>query len=397
MVADSMILNNDFDLKKYEFPTGSCRPGRKVIKNKIHYTYTVNNISSFADTINVILQRMKLCKKIPHQLWYRGHADSKYVLLPTLLREYTASAHESSSLIEYHRSNIEDFLIKSHGASELQQHRGVLYKNALIECIAEMQHYRVPTNLLDWSENPFVSLYFACENVIQRKETLNGTVYVLNPHLYNVTRAHIIKQFLKLSGNHKTSEQKRNEETIISKGNLLPYMGVPYNIESDHLRDFVYGPDISTLFPEKDRVQTNPLDEYRTYQDMSDRKPIYAPLFPIAIQVPRTTPRMQSQSGTFVAFNLCTQPTQGDERFLGFSHVELEEIQKFYLECDNIDCLDVGQESKGVKVPFLYRIDLKQEHPSEFSEFLEAIAITEEKLYPELYRIGAKIQRSNPL
>lgn len=50
-----------------------------------------------------------------------------------------------------------------------------------------MQHYGVPTRLLDWSENPLVALYFAVEN--KDKET-DAAIWMLRPNKLN-THAHI--------------------------------------------------------------------------------------------------------------------------------------------------------------------------------------------------------------
>ena len=44
------------------------------------------------------------------------------------------------------------------------------------------QHYGVPTRLLDWSENPLVALYFACEDNSQKEDAV---VWMLNRLNYN--------------------------------------------------------------------------------------------------------------------------------------------------------------------------------------------------------------------
>ena len=52
-----------------------------------------------------------------------------------------------------------------------------------MELLFFMQHFGVPTRLLDWSENPFVALFFALENALWEKDidAVDSAVWVVEP------------------------------------------------------------------------------------------------------------------------------------------------------------------------------------------------------------------------
>lgn len=110
--------------------------------------------------------------------WYRGHgAATKYRLVPTLYRHPTERKLEM--LLEIERRMLDDFWRQSvlHPPGPLQANRlGQLFY---------VQHYGVPTRLLDWTSNPFIALYFALTDDRRRSKGEGAAVWILDPVSWN--------------------------------------------------------------------------------------------------------------------------------------------------------------------------------------------------------------------
>lgn len=104
----------------------------------------------------------------PGTIWFRGHADATWNLLPGFMRA-TSDTSETTLLNRFRQS-----------AAMLADRRPTtsFYWTFL------MQHYGVPTRLLDWSESPLISMYFAVEDWAKRADT-DAALWCLWPTVLN--------------------------------------------------------------------------------------------------------------------------------------------------------------------------------------------------------------------
>lgn len=118
----------------------------------------MDKIESVAD----YLAQLKALKRTPGQMpWYRGHADCSWSLLPAYQR--LRNPAPESVLINRFRQN----------ANLLITHR----PKSNFEWLFLMQHYGVPTRLLDWTESPLIALYFA----VMGEPRKSGAIWALDP------------------------------------------------------------------------------------------------------------------------------------------------------------------------------------------------------------------------
>jgi len=101
--------------------------------------------------------------------WYRGMKKGTYHLVPAYLRDARLSGKEHNLMARFTRQ----------GARFLDS-------RDKWERLAFMQHFGVPTKLMDWSTNVTAALYFALAfDVDSRQELQHPCVWVLNPFCLN--------------------------------------------------------------------------------------------------------------------------------------------------------------------------------------------------------------------
>ena len=108
-------------------------------KVEIHFLSSVSSVSRFISSLQL---------DEDESLFFRGHSDANYILLPSIMRTQKLCTHEHNLYNELQIECPDEFeKCKTH-----------------LEKLVKMQHYGLPTRLLDITKNLLVALYFSCES-----------------------------------------------------------------------------------------------------------------------------------------------------------------------------------------------------------------------------------------
>ena len=106
-----------------------------------------NVVTSVSDFIAKIAPILEECDGT--EIFYRGHADETWTLLPSIFRT-------PPNRVEKEHLLFRDMVV--HEPQSFSECKSAL------DYLVQMQHYELPTRLLDVTMNPLVALYFACQS-----------------------------------------------------------------------------------------------------------------------------------------------------------------------------------------------------------------------------------------
>lgn len=153
-------------------------------------------------TWNKFLSEVKTAKEQlgnPEIVWFRGQWNSIYYLLPSLLRYENGLEKEQSLFHTFKRF-----------ADKVFQSRESDW-----ETLFDMQHYHIPTRLIDWTESFGIALYFATYYNKLKNSEKDAAIYLLDPVKLN-----------QISGKNEVLKIPREEDNFSYTG--IYWKNIPF-------------------------------------------------------------------------------------------------------------------------------------------------------------------------
>ena len=285
--------------------------------------------------------------------WYRGQSDKAWPLKPALFRNVGRKKRYNFLCQAY-----QDFVALSADSAEL---RGNIRTEA--DWISYMQHYLIPTNFLDWTEQPLSALYFALENFFEFpcKELKN------DPTLEGCKNDKIREKYSQDSVIWVLNPKRMNK--LIYDNNDLFDVCIP-NLSIS-----------SVLTPNTNRFLISQDKEVLTHN-----KKDFTSYCPMAITTSRLSNRIRSQTGHFVAFDVHV-----DDNDIHFEENEYEALTQ--LDVFAKEFFNIANIKEEYRKPFIGKIIIPSYIKKKMSKHLRHMGITISSIYPELDNIGKDITK----
>lgn len=356
-------------------------------------TYVVGSLAEYVGCIHKIKQNKN--KVSPPVFWFRAQPDIDYSLLPTLIRGDVCVGNTPGNYSPLHYA--EDIRTQHYIAKNY--HFFSKEPSSRVEWLEVMQHHKMKTRVLDWSESSMHALLFALEpflNTEKSDEERNKCapcVWVLEPgalnkEIFNYLAGEIqdekswIKILLSelldgekgidkvaclrklLDGIKKLMEKKFNET---SETGHLDYIFNLSEINDEILRDRSRLP-----FLLKDGSVMNPLYYFisRIYSDgyvLQNRD-----LPPLAVMTPYHSERIKAQRGVFTVFPF-------------YREMQYDNLLR------SIGINPDAMERNTLAEQCLYKIIL--EHPADIAYEMLENGLNNSWLYPELPIVSSEIEQ----
>ncbi len=220
-------------------------------------------MSSRVGAITTFIERIRRIEsRKGYTLFYRGHSDDSYMAIPSVFRRIENGGVRGTY------ADQEDALFKNMVMQCPQEFVGC---SSTLEYLVKMQHYGLPTRLLDLTTNPLVALYFACCSH-SGKGGKNGEILIYevpdeDVKFFNSDTAAVIGNLAKMPRNfeyqndrgrflHEIQEEKPYFKDLIDVAHLSSVQCVKAKLDNRRITQqsgafFIFGMDGAVNNPAK--------------------------------------------------------------------------------------------------------------------------------------------------
>lgn len=181
------------------------------INEELNICYIKNQVE-FATKLSDILESIETLHKNKSTLFFRGHDNASYRLIPSIYRDNAPF---------YEKEIFYDTI-----STIPQEVNGI---NSAFEILTKFQHFGTPTRLLDITTNPLVALFFACKVNSKDGELLIFSVKNSEIKLFDSDTVSVVTNIVKLPYDfdidckiHKVKD-KKFDELVHKIRNEKPY------------------------------------------------------------------------------------------------------------------------------------------------------------------------------
>lgn len=348
--------------KNLEYLNADC------IRSSTIPTYYLSRPQDFNFAIRLISQKIGEKNDV---LWYRGQTQ-EWPLNPNLFRKV------KTNRLGYLRDLYNEFVAQSADSPELV---GAIRTEA--DWLSYMQHYDVPTNFLDWSEQALSALYFALEN------------YFVPPCKHNPDD--------KILSECANDDLKRRVD--YTKDSVV------WILNPVRMNRVIYGDNLNMSIPNlsiKNTITDTNTERFLINENkQSSLVKDYPRYAPMAISTAKISNRIRTQKGHFVAFDVNISDVINGKcrkvkRYKGKKEPIINLKNKIIKIIPNKTPEDLvkyheylfSKNSHGQKyLPFLAKLIIPLNIKRDLVDYLKHMGISLSSIYPELTNIGKDVTK----